>query len=279
MQIFLPNGSTDGIWVVQKSNWTGVGLVIPRNHFAEGRLRNELSGPGVYVLVGAAEGESFDQRIYIGESDSLKSRLEGHMKTVDFWNRALVFAAKDGNLNKAHVRFIESRLITIARDAGRVEVANNTGGSTVALSESEEATVDGFLLEMLTLYPVMGLAAFDHGRPEMRQDRVVMFCKGPDASAQGYETADGFVVMAGALLRRRATESRYPAVTKRVEAMHAEGLLETVSDDQFKLTADHLFTSPSLAADVVLGRSANGRTEWKTADGQTLKELQERELE
>lgn len=279
MQIFLPNGSTDGIWVVQKSNWTGVGLVIPRNHFAEGRLRDELSGPGVYVLVGAAEGESFDQRIYIGESDSLKSRLEGHQKTLDFWNRALVFAAKDGNLNKAHVRFIESHLITLAREAGRVEVANNTGGSAVALSEAEEAMVSGFMLEMLTLYPVMGLAAFHQGRPETRKDRVVLSCSGPDASAQGYETADGFVVMEGALLRRRATESRYPTVTKRVEAMLTEGILEAVSDDQFRLTSDYLFSSPSLAADVVLGRSANGRTEWKTADGQTLKELQERELE
>jgi hypothetical protein len=37
------------------------------------------------------------------------------------------------------------------------------------------------------------------------------------------------------------------------------------------------FSSPSTAAAVVLGRSANGRVEWKAADGRTLKEIQEAE--
>lgn len=279
VQIFLPNGSTDGIWVVQKSNWTGVGLVIPRNHFSDGRLRDELAGPGVYVLAGAAEGEAFDQRVYIGESETLKTRLDGHMKSQDFWTRALVFAAKDGNLNKAHIRHLESRLIALARDAGRVEVANGTGGSPVTLAEAEAAMVEGFLLEMLTLYPVMGLSAFDGTSPEAKTNRTMFYCSGPDAQAQGYETSDGFVVVEGSLLRRRATESQYPTVRKRVEAMHADNLLEIVNETQFRLVTDHLFTSPSLAADVVLGRSANGRTEWRTSDGITLKAIQEHGLD
>lgn len=40
---------------------------------------------------------------------------------------------------------------------------------------------------------------------------------------------------------------------------------------------DYSFGSPSTAAAVVLGRSANGRIGWKAADGRTLKELQEAE--
>jgi Domain of unknown function (DUF4357) len=38
-----------------------------------------------------------------------------------------------------------------------------------------------------------------------------------------------------------------------------------------------VFSSPSAAATVVLGRSANGRIEWKDAQGRTLKELQAQE--
>jgi len=37
----------------------------------------------------------------------------------------------------------------------------------------------------------------------------------------------------------------------------------------------YLFASPSLAAGVMLGRPANGRVEWKAADGRTLKDIQD----
>lgn len=264
---------------MQKSNWTGVGLVVPRSHFSEGRQREELAGTGVYVLVGPAEGEAFDQQIYVGESDNLKQRLDGHMKALDFWNRAIVFSAKDGNLNKAHVRQLEFRLIGLAKASGRAEVANSTKGTASTLAEAEAALVEGFLAEMLTLYPVLGLSAFETSESASRVARVRLFCSGPDAQAEGFETADGFVVLGGALIRRRHVASRYPAVTKRIDAMVAEGLLEVVDEKSWRLTVDHVFTSPSLAADVVLGRSANGRIEWRTAEGVTLKELQEAGLD
>jgi len=278
VQIFLPAGSTDGIWVVQKSNWTGVGLVIPRSHFADARQRQELQGPGVYVLVGDAEGEAFSERIYVGESDELKKRLDDHMRSKDFWSRAIVFAAKDSSLNKAHVKQLEFRLIELANSAGRTEVENSNVGTSTTLAEADQAMLDGFLEEMLTLYPVMGLSSFEVPRTADAESKVKLFCKGPDASAEGYETADGFVVLAGALIRKRAAQSRYPSITKRLYAMHEEGLLIDENDQQWRLPADHVFSSPSMAADIVLGRSANGRTEWKTADGTTLKEIQEQAL-
>lgn len=46
-------------------------------------------------------------------------------------------------------------------------------------------------------------------------------------------------------------------------------------DGVYRLTQDYVFDSPSTAAGVLLGRSANGRIEWKTALGRSLKELQE----
>jgi len=44
--------------------------------------------------------------------------------------------------------------------------------------------------------------------------------------------------------------------------------------DCLRLVQDYLFASPSLAAGVMLGRPANGRVEWKAADGRTLKDVQ-----
>ena len=44
----------------------------------------------------------------------------------------------------------------------------------------------------------------------------------------------------------------------------------------FRFTQDYVFSSPSTAAAVVLGRSANGRIEWRDSNRQTLKDLQTR---
>ena len=275
VEIFLPAGSTDGIWKVQKSNWTGVGLVLPRSHFTDGRQRTELDGPGVYVLQGPAESDAFEHQVYVGESDNLKKRLDEHFKKTDFWTRAIVFAAKDGGLNKAHVRQLEAALITRAKQVARAEVANSNVGAPVVLSEADEAMVEGFLSDMLTLYPLMGVVAFEGAPARSSESRLLLHCKGPHAEATGYEVVDGFLVLEGALLRRRPVPSRYPSVTKRLEALEQQGLLEVINDKQWRLTRNHVFNSPSMAADCVLGRTANGRLEWATPTGVTLKQIQE----
>jgi hypothetical protein len=51
-----------------------------------------------------------------------------------------------------------------------------------------------------------------------------------------------------------------------------------LADGLYRFTQDYSFSSPSTAAAVVLGRSANGRIEWKDALGRTLRALQEAEL-
>ena len=44
-------------------------------------------------------------------------RLDQHAKQKDFWTHAAVFTSKDQNLNKAHVQYLEARLVQQARDA------------------------------------------------------------------------------------------------------------------------------------------------------------------
>ncbi|MGI6578766.1 MAG: DUF4357 domain-containing protein [Saccharofermentanales bacterium] len=48
-------------------------------------------------------------------------------------------------------------------------------------------------------------------------------------------------------------------------------------DENGKLKADILFTSPSSAASFVGGSSLNGNTMWKDITGKTLKEIDEAE--
>ncbi len=57
------------------------------------------------------------------------------------------------------------------------------------------------------------------------------------------------------------------------QSLIQEGVLQQTPEG-LRFMHDYLFNSPSTAAGVVLGRSANGRIEWKDANGRTLKEIQ-----
>ena len=99
MRIFIPSGEPEGLRVIEKSNWTGQGLVFPRSLFAEVRRREELNRTGVYVLWGPGGSVQLPY-VYVGEGDVLLPRLDSHAKNKDFWTHAVVFTTKDQNLNK-----------------------------------------------------------------------------------------------------------------------------------------------------------------------------------
>jgi hypothetical protein len=270
--LFLVEGVPDGLWTVEKSNWTGVGLMCPRSSYPKARARDELSRPGVYVLVGPSEKTAGQTRIYVGEADLLSKRLDQHVKDKGFWSRAIVFTSKDQNLNKAHVRYLESQLVRRAQEAERVEIENSTVPAAPALSESEAAVMDAFLDEMLSIYPVLDLRAFD--RIEKGAPRAArLAAKGPDAQAEGEATPEGFLVYVGSTARAKEVPSATSFVTSLRAQLIAEGVLAG-EGRSLQFTRDYLFSSPSAAASAVLARNANGRTEWKDAQGRTLDEIE-----
>lgn len=140
IRIFLADGRPEGLRRVEVSNWTGVGLVCSRSEYTAVRAREDFGRPGVYVLDGSASGGSPSGRIYIGEADELRSRIDNHARYMDFWTTLFAFASKDENLNKAHVRYLESRLIALANKAKRVEVENGTAPPLPHLSEPTPPT-------------------------------------------------------------------------------------------------------------------------------------------
>lgn len=201
IRIYLADGGADGVWVVEKSNWTGKALMAPRTRYKDLRSRPDLDGPGVYLLAGPTESGLTALRIYIGETDDLPRRLDGHNRNKDFWNRVVVFTSKDDNLNKAHIRYLEARLISLASLANRAELENGTVGSFPSLSEPDTAEAEAFLAEMLLIYPVLGLQLFQKAE-EQASSSVRLYLAGKDTRAEGAETADGFVVTSVRLVER-----------------------------------------------------------------------------
>ena len=141
IKIFLPGGDPDGIRLIEKSNWSGAGLMIPRALFSEGRQRKELARTGVYVLVGPPE-ESGLPRVYVGEGDPVRPRLDQHAAKKDFWTNCFAFTSKDENLNKAHVQYLEARLVGLASQAKRCTLDNRNAPALPSLSESDAADAD-----------------------------------------------------------------------------------------------------------------------------------------
>ena len=272
IRLFLAEGVPNGLWLVEKSNWTGVGVMCPRSSYPQARSRDELARPGVYVLVGPSESIAGRTRIYVGEADVLSKRLDQHLKDKGFWTRAIAFTSKDQNLNKAHVRYLESRLIRVANEAGRVEVENGNAPTVPSLSESEAAEMDAFLDEMLSVYPVLDLRAFD--RVETGDAHAIrLYARGPSAKAEREPTPEGFVVFSGSTARANEVPSATSFVTGLRAQLIADGVIAG-DGPSLQFTRDYLFSSSSAAASAVLARNANGRTEWKDAQGRTLHEIE-----
>jgi hypothetical protein len=274
VRIFIPSGNPDGLRIIEKSNWIGQGLFFPRALFPEARQRDELKRTGVYVLWGPGESGQL-LRIYVGEGDSVLSRLDQHAKQKDFWTHAVVFTSKDQNLNKAHVKYLEARLVQLAADAKRAELDNGSIPQLPTLSEADKADAEAFLQDMLLCLPILGLNVFEKAKAPGEKSRDLIL-RGKGIEARGQDTAEGFVVRAGSLAVKEEVPSLHENLKELRRVLLDQGVFVD-EDTHYRLTQDYTFNSPSTAAGVLLGRSANGRIEWKDAQGRTLKEIQEAE--
>jgi hypothetical protein len=271
IRIFLPDGTPDGLRIVEKSNWTGRGVVCPRSQFREAKSRVEFGKTGVYVLYGPSE-EGDLPTLYIGEGDPARPRLEQHFAKKDFWTSLILFTSKDENLNKAHVQYLEARLTSLAREAKRCVLDNVNVPQLPSLSEPDTAEMESFLEEMLLIYPVLGMTLFEKPRIDRAPERM-LYLKGRGITAQGYEAAEGFVVLAGSQVAKDTVPSVQPYVVELRKSLMERGIMEP-DGDTLKLSQAYSFDSPSTASAVMLGRSSNGRAEWKDKEGRTLKEIQ-----
>ena len=271
IKIFLPDGTPEGVRILEKSNWTGVGVYFPRAVFPDVKKRSESERTGVYILVGPSDDQGLPI-VYVGQGDIVRDRLSQHYSNKDFWNWGIFFVSKDGSLNRAHVQHLESRLIEFAQKAKRAKLDNQAMPQLPHLTEADEADVESFLLDMLSILPLVGLTAFEPA-PGIRSKKNLLHISAKGISARGYETADGFAVQQDSAAVIDETRSIHGYLSALRRDLREQGVL-TLQDDHYRFTQDFVFSSPSTAAGVILGRAANGRTEWRTSTGSTLKDLQ-----
>lgn len=274
LRIFVADGDPDGLRIVERSNWIGKCMVFPRASYPAVRSRSEFQQTGVYMLLGPIE----DQTVYIGEGDPVRPRLEQHFAKKEFWTRAVFFVAGTGQLNKAHVQYLEAQLVGRAIAAKKFRLENGNVPAKPTLSEADEADMDVFLENMLGILPILGIDAFERASSAVPAAvGTALYCQGKGIKAKGRETTQGFLVEAGSQAFKENTPSlvqHFAWICELKEKLITNGVL-SLTGDAYLFTQDYVFSSPSTAAAVVLGRSSNGRTDWKDENGRTLKEIQE----
>jgi len=274
IKIFLVHGDPKRLRTAELSNWTGKAVAGPRSEF-EGVVEREESGnSGVYFLTGN-DPESGKPAVYIGEAENIRDRVKVHLEK-DFWNQIVYFTSKDENLTKAHVRYLEGKLIDLARHAARALVINGQS-SGAKLPESDREDMEVFLEKINQLLPVLGVELLVPATGEVKTEteKELLYCEIKGLKATGHLTPNGFLVLKGspAVLNERASAQKYPWPLNMRQRLKEEGVL-SVDTDHLTFTRDEEFSSPSAAAAVIHGGHANGLIAWKNKNGKTLKEIE-----
>lgn len=287
IRLYLVDGTPTGTLTAEIVNWTGRALVSPRPHLAELAKRDEAKRTGIYCLVGPDPENPNQDCVYVGESDNVLSRLALHDKdeSKDFWTRTIIVTSKDENLTKSHVRFLESRLIQMAKAAGRAKLTNGTAPPVPALPEADVADMDYFLGQIQMILPVLGFS-FLQPKPSFATEAPAGVTASPiflletvGVKAEAREINGEFVVLKGSTARKQGTPS-WDAYKSLRDDLIADGkLVEGTEPDLLVFADDVPFNSPSAAATVVRAGNANGRKEWKeAATGKSYAEWQDLQL-
>lgn len=196
------------------------------------------------------------------------------------------------SLNKAHIQYLEARLVDLAEEANRCDRGASNTPQKPKLSLEDKIKADGFLRNMLLCLPIVGVNFFekprvpsktpqtspksisteDQASPPTTQ-RELFLTVSNEVYAKGYYSGSEFVVLEGSKASKTEKESLLPIWKKiRREVLLQKGVWKD-DGETFVYTQDYAFNSPSRASSVCLGRSSNGLTVWKDENGLSLKDL------
>ena len=265
---YLVEGTPNGIRTIELSNWIGKGICFPRARLKAAKQRPELQQPGIYFLFG--ENDQGKAAVYVGEAETLAHRLSHHDAKKDFWSLAICFTSKDQNLTKADVKYLESRSIEISQNMQRFALINTNKPSINTLPEYQAASMEEFLENIQLLTASLGFPLLEplvQKDDQGAQHQYSVTAKG--AQAHGIYNENGMVVLAGSTCSKNFTASTRNHIKSLQSELIASGILEEAGD-YYKFTSDYCFSSPSTAAVLIMGRSANGWTAWKDKNANTL---------
>jgi hypothetical protein len=293
VELFLVGGVPGGITTAEIAGWTGHVLAGPRSDLGDVLRRPEAKRNGAYFLLGDDEEAVGGVRCYIGRTENFINRFRDHSAKKEFWDRVVLITSKDDSFTEGHWGYLEWRLVDLARQAARVTLANGNDPQGRKLSEAQASDMEAFLEQLQIVLPVLGVNAI------RVRSASASSAKAADASpvfslvnqkynvnARAQQLGDEFTMLKGSQVvavwagtgKAESTKRAYASYRARHQQLVADGSI-AVEGHNGILARDVAFSSPSTAAAVALGRSSNGRLEWKNPDGGTYGDWENRGVE
>jgi hypothetical protein len=269
LELFFISGRPDGMLTAKVFNWTGHVLKAPRTQIKEALERPEADYTGIYLLIGAKDDLPF---AYVGEAEVISERIKTHDLKKDWWDQLILISTSANELNKAHVKYLESKIIKLAHAANSFELDNVNTPAEPKLSEAAVANMEEFIDVLKLVLPAIGIPLLQgkvvQSSMALKQSPAGdqtplfrLFNKKNGISARARLLPEGFVVLAKSQVRR-TWEGAMMNYAKLHAKLVADGVID-ITEEPAVFLADYAFDSPSAAAAVCQGRSANGRLDWK----------------
>jgi hypothetical protein len=269
IQIYLPDGNPRGVRIAEITSRTVQAMLVPRAQLDFACSRSELGNVGIYFLVGDSEDRE-KPLLYVGEAEDCGARLKQQNKAKDFWNAALVVISKTHYFTKTHAKYLEWHCHEEAQRAGRFQMENSTIPTRPYAAEWMESDLRDNFDTLKVLVSTLGYPLFDEIKEPLTDE--ILFVRGKGVVARGEYTEDGLVIFRGSTAYLAET----PSASNWIRRLRS-GLIETgvliKENAAYRFSSDHIFSAPSAAAGVVLGKNVNGWLEWKYADGRSLDEV------
>lgn len=292
IEIFLVDGIPGGMTTAEIAGWTGHVIAAPRSELGALLKRPEAARNGAYLFLAEDPEAIQGTRAYVGRTEEFARRFKTHSELADReWDRVVILTNKDDSFAEGHWGYLEARLVELAKDSGRCTLTNGNVPQGRKLSEAAQSDMEAFLDQLQIVLPVVGV--------DVIRGRAVALAATPEAASPIFTLSQGkrgveakaqvidgeFTMLAGSIVvpewtglgATASTQRAYRTIREHHERLLADGSIDVVAGVG-RLTRDVRFTSPSLAGAVAVGRSCNGRQEWRW-DGGAYSDWEDRGLE
>jgi len=280
----LLDGLINGPKEIRIDKYTSIrALYLPKSFLNESSkyLKNIDGKACLYFLINN-QSDSFD--IYIGESDSIINRINDHKVKKDWWEDSIVIFYDESNLlSKSDTRYIEEVLLKKFNPASYYKLQNQNGRNSIIQIHDTFPRLKEFENQVVLIIESLGINIFkDFNHSNLMKNiessliypnkYIEVFCK--NAKGKYFIDDNSVVVLEGSLAKLNDSQhfSQLKYSNLKMNLIEQQVLVK-LDQENFKFITDVEFDSPSAAATIILGRSANGLTEWRDSFGNTLKEL------
>jgi predicted GIY-YIG superfamily endonuclease len=273
IKLFLTDGTPTGVWNATIMGRTIRATVVQRNNLESLGDKYETQGAVIYILAGTTPNNPLRQTIYIGQTESLLKRLGEHDRDEekDFWQRTVIFSSADENLTRSHILYLESKLISMARDSGRSIITNGNTPILPSLPESDKALMDDWLDWIQLLLPVLGYN-FSVPVPSVHSEdvkneqdtnaseslKLTMDKVGVEAKL--HEINGEWIIIAGSTMRKETRDSLPESLSKLRSSLLEEGIVGEYKEnkDYWEFRRNYPATNLSMAASLIAGATYSG---------------------